>query len=105
MVDAPADAARPLGAVDDHFEEMRKLLRSLVGWQSYGIPAVARPTWTVYFRGGWRSGLHGGRLLHQVARLKRGKIVLSPDILTDGDPGVHYGIDTLRGVTLRLLGK
>lgn len=109
MID-PADQARFFSVMDKliptrHRAFAHTLLSHVVGWQSYGIPAVARPKWKVYFKGGWRSGLHGGRLLHQVARLERKGTVFSLAILTDGDPSVQYGIDTLRGVTLRLLGK
>jgi len=81
------------------------VLSHIVSWQSYGIPAVARPRWTVYFKGGWRTGLHGGRLLHQVARLERKGTVFAVAILTDGDPTAAYGVATLQGVTRRLLGK
>jgi hypothetical protein len=82
----------------------RRLLSHIVSWQSYGIPAVARPRWRVYFKGGWRSGLHGGRLLHQVARLERSGVTWAVAVLTDGDPGWQYGIETVKGVTRRLLG-
>jgi Beta-lactamase enzyme family len=81
------------------------VLSHIVSWESYGIPAVARPYWRVYFKGGWRTGLHGNRLIHQVARLAHGKTVWAVAIMTDGDPTDAYARATLEGVTKRLLGK
>jgi hypothetical protein len=70
----------------------------------YGIPEVARPLgWHVFFKGGWRTGLHGPRLIHQVARLERGGMTISIAILTDGELTDDYGEQTLDGVTQRLL--
>ena len=82
-----------------------EILSHVVSCQSYGIPAVARPYWSVYYKGGWRSGLHGGRLIHQVARLQHGTTVFAVAILTDGSPTEAYAIATIEGVSRRLLGK
>ena len=72
----------------------------------YGIPQVARPQgWKVFFKGGWRTGLHGPWLIHQVARLERGRATISIAILTDGELTDDYGEQTLAGVTQRLLGN
>lgn len=72
----------------------------------YGIPQVARPQgWKVFFKGGWRTGLHGPWLIHQVARLERGRATIAIAILTDGELTDDYGEQTLAGVTQRLLGN
>lgn len=78
------------------------LLSHIVGYESWGIPAVARPRgWRVFFKGGWR-GTGRGQLVHQVARLEgpRGRLAIA--VFTDGDPSMDYGIETIEGVTARL---
>jgi len=87
-----------------NYSYARSLLRSIVSWQSWGIPDVARPLgWTVYFKGGWR-GTSRGRLVHQIARLERphGQMIVIC-VLTDGDPSQGYGEDTIAGITRQLL--
>ena len=81
----------------------RGLLAGIAGFQSWGIPHVARPAWHVLFKGGWR-GTGRGQLVHQVARLERRHAVFSMAVLTDGDPSMGYGISTIQGVTAHLLG-
>ncbi len=82
-----------------------RLLSHIAGYQSWGIPAVARPRgWTVFFKGGWR-GTGRGQLVHQVARIRRPKQRVAIAVLTDGNPSMGYGIDTIQGVTVRLLLK
>jgi hypothetical protein len=79
------------------------LLSHIVGYESWGIPHVARPKgWTVYFKGGWR-GTWRGQLVHQVARLQKPHQRLAIAVMTDGDPSMEYGIGTIQGVTARLL--
>jgi len=79
------------------------LLSHIVEFESWGIPRVARPRgWRTYFKGGWR-GTERGQLVHQVARLERGRSRLAIAVLTDGDPSMNYGIETIEGVTRRLL--
>jgi hypothetical protein len=81
----------------------RHLLSHIVGYESWGIPAVARPRgWDVFFKGGWR-GTDRGQLVHQVAWLQRPGLRLAVAVLTDGDPTMGYGIETIEGVTARLL--
>jgi hypothetical protein len=82
----------------------RGLLSHIVGYESWGIPAVARPKgWRVFFKGGWR-GTGRGQLVHQIARLERPHgIRIAIAVMTDGDPSMGYGIETIQGVTRRLL--
>jgi hypothetical protein len=78
------------------------LLSHIVDYESWGIPAVARPRgWTVYFKGGWRT-TDRGQLVHQIARLKREHERIAIAVMTDGDPSMTYGIDTIQGVTRKL---
>jgi len=81
----------------------RRLLSSVVSWQSWGIPEVSRPRWQTFFKGGWR-GTSRGQLVHQVARLERNGRSIALAILTDGNPGHGYGRETVRGIAARLLG-
>ncbi len=79
------------------------LLSHIAGYESWGIPAVARPRgWKVFFKGGWRP-TGRGQLVHQVARLERGRLRIAIAVMTDGDPSMGYGISTIQGVTARLL--
>ena len=81
----------------------RYLVAHIVGYESWGIPAVARKRgWKVYFKGGWRPTARG-QLVHQVARLRRGHNRIAIAVMTDGDPSMGYGIGTIEGVTRRLL--
>jgi hypothetical protein len=79
------------------------LLSHIAGFESWGIPAVARPRhWKVYFKGGWR-GTGRGQLVHQAARLERRGERIAIAVMTDGDPSMGYGIKTIEGVAARLL--
>ncbi len=79
------------------------LLSHIAGYESWGIPAIARPRgWTVFFKGGWR-GTVRGQLVHQIARLQRPHERVAIAVMTDGDPSMGYGIDTIQGVAKRLL--
>ncbi len=103
-----ADQARFFFAMDRlvprHFRPYaRRLLSSIVGYESWGVPHVARPRhYAVYFKGGWR-GTALGQLVHQVARLERPGRTCAIAVLTDGDPSMGYGIHTIEGVARTLL--
>jgi beta-lactamase class A len=80
------------------------LLSHIAGYESWGVPAVARPRgWRVYFKGGWR-GTSRGQLVHQIAWLRKPHERVAIAVMTDGDPSMEYGIDTIQGVARRLLG-
>jgi hypothetical protein len=81
----------------------RNLLSTIAGYESWGIPAIARPRgYQVFFKGGWR-GTGLGQLVHQIGRLEGHGKVFSVAVMTDGDPSMGYGIDTIQGVTAALL--
>jgi hypothetical protein len=82
----------------------RFLLSTIAGYESWGIPAIARPLgYQVFFKGGWR-GTSLGQLVHQIGRLEGHHHTFSLAVMTDGDPDMNYGIDTIQGVTGALLG-
>lgn len=85
------------------FSEFGKgLLGSVVAEQSWGIPAVADDRWSVRFKGGWRpTGL--GELVHQAAELRDGDRRIAIAVLSDGQPSMEAGIETVEGVANRLL--
>ena len=82
----------------------RFLLSHIAGYESWGIPAIARPL-----------GLH--RVLQGGLAPEPGRLPRAPDrpareatagrfsiaVMTDGDPDMDYGIDTIQGVTAALL--
>jgi hypothetical protein len=80
----------------------RYLLSRVAPLQSWGIPQAARPRWQVFFKGGWRPQ-DGAELVHQAALLERGPRRVAIAILTDGNPSVVYGRETVRGIAERLL--
>ena len=88
----------------DRFEKFGKgLLGSVTPEQSWGIPAVAKD-WSVRFKGGWIV-TDSGQLVSQAAELRRGERELAMAILTDGQPSMAYGIETVEGIAARLLGR
>lgn len=104
------DMARFMANIDrvvpaDHHEFASRQLASVVPEQRWGIPAAAGDGWRVRFKGGWRA-TELGQLVHQAAALERknGERV-AVAILTDGQPTMEYGIETVRGVASRLLAQ
>jgi len=81
---------------------VNRLLLSVVARQAWGIPEVSRPGWQTFFKGAWRT-TRRGNLVHQVARLERGRLSLTIAVLTDGNPTDDYGRATVRGIAARLL--
>jgi hypothetical protein len=43
--------------------------------------------------------------VHQIARLERGRRELALAVLTDGQPTMDYGIESVRGIAERLLSR
>jgi hypothetical protein len=81
----------------------RFLLSTIARYESWGIPSVARPLgYRVFFKAGWRPTALG-QLVHQIARLEGHGRVFSMAIMTDGDPSMDYGIQTLDDVARALL--
>ncbi|HWF52158.1 MAG TPA: hypothetical protein VG294_16070 [Solirubrobacteraceae bacterium] len=106
---SPADQAH-------YFFEMDSLIpREFVGYarfllstiepsQSWGIPVIARPLgYQTYFKDG-SEPTNLGQLVHQVDRLEGHGRTFSIAVMTDGDPTMQYGIDTIQGVAAALLG-
>ncbi len=82
----------------------RFLLSTIAGYESWGIPAVARPLgYNVFWKAGWRPS-PDIYLVHQIARLEGHGVTFSMAVMTDGDPDMGYGIQTIQGVTAALLG-
>jgi hypothetical protein len=106
-----ADQARFFFGMDrlvpkQHRAFARHILSNLIPWQRYGLVRVARwKGWQSFTKGGWRSGLHGGRLIHQVSRLERDGATIAVAVLTDGQPSRKYARATIQGVALRLLAE
>jgi hypothetical protein len=81
----------------------RWLLSTIEPGESWGIPAVARPEFQVFFKGGWLPEVEG--LVNQIARLERPGITFAMAVLSRHDPSMAYGEQTLAGVTAELLGR
>jgi len=79
----------------------RWLLSGIEPSESWGIPAVARPRFQVFFKGGWLPELEG--LVNQGARLEQHHRILGLAVLTREDPSMVYGEQTIEGVARRLL--
>ncbi len=105
---SPADQARFFFEMDslvprEFVGYARFLLSTIVGWQTWAIPVVARPLgYNVFFKDGSEpTGL--GQLVHQVARLEGHGRTWALAVMTDGDPTMAYGIATIQGVAAALL--
>ena len=80
----------------------RELMSTIEPEQSWGLPPVARPQWQVYFKTG---ALPSQGLFNEVALLERDGVSFTVAVLTDGDPSMEYGEQTIAGVAQRLLGR
>jgi hypothetical protein len=105
---SPADQARFFFEMDSLIPKefvgyARFLLSTIEPSQSWAIPAVARPLgYRVFFKDG--SEPYGsGQLVHQIARFEGHGRTFSLAVMTDGDPTMQYGIDTIAGVAGTLL--
>ncbi len=78
----------------------RGLMAGIEPSQSWGFPPVARPAWQVFFKTG---ALPEEGLFNEVARLERTPVSFTVAVLTDGDPSMAYGEQTIEGVAARLL--
>jgi hypothetical protein len=105
---SPADQARFFFEMDSLIPKefvgyARFLLSTIDPSQSWAIPLVARPLgYQVFFKDGSEPTALG-QLVHQVARLEGHGRTISIAVMTDGDPTMQYGIDTIAGVTRALL--
>jgi hypothetical protein len=105
---SPADQARFFFEMDSLIPKKfvgyaRYLLSTIEPSQSWAIPAVARPLgYRVFFKDG-SEPTGAGQLVHQVARLEGHGRTFSIAVMTDGDPTMQYGIDTIAGLTRALL--
>jgi hypothetical protein len=103
---SPADQARYFFEMDSLIPHefvgyANYLLSHIVSYESWGIPAVARPRgYQVWFKGGWIPPY----LVHQAARLIGHGKRFAMAVMTDGDPSFSYGIGTIQGVASNLLG-
>jgi beta-lactamase class A len=77
----------------------RGLLSGIDRSQSWGVPAVARRNWQVFFKGGW---LPMEGVFNQVARLERPGLTFTIAVLTSREPSMGYGQQTIEGVTAEL---
>jgi hypothetical protein len=76
----------------------RFLLSTIVAWQTWSIPVVARPLgYRVFFKDGSEPTALG-QLVHQVARLEGHDRTFALAVMTDGDPSMLYGEATIEGV-------
>jgi hypothetical protein len=80
-----------------------KLLSERGRYRGWGIPQAALLRgWRVFWKDGW---IHSptGELLLQAARLERGGARWSVAVIADGQPTSQYGVQTMRGVGVRLV--
>jgi hypothetical protein len=105
---SPADQARFFFEMDSLIPRefvgyTRFLLSTIEPTQSWGIPVVARPLgYQTFFKDG-SEPTSLGQLVHQVDRLEGHGRTFSIAVMTDGDPTMQYGIDTIQGAAAALL--
>ena len=80
----------------------RGLLDGIEPSQSWGAPPVARPAWQVFFKTG---ALPEEGLFNEVARLERPGVTFALAVLTEADPSMGYGEQTIEGVAARLIAR
>lgn len=96
-----ADLGRVLPARHERFG--LGLLGSIVPAQRWGIARVAAERgWSVRFKGGWRVDPVGA-IVNQAAELRRDGAERAIAVLTDRQPSMAYGIETIEGIADRLL--
>jgi hypothetical protein len=78
----------------------RGLLAGIEPSQSWGVPAVARPRWQVFFKNGW---LPSEGFFDEVARLERPGVTFALAVFGEGEPSMEYGARTIEGVAAALL--
>jgi Beta-lactamase enzyme family len=78
----------------------RGLLSGIEPSQSWGVPPVARPRWQVFFKTG---ALPSQGLFNEAALLERPGVHFALCVLSNGDPSMGYGEDTIAGVGSALL--
>ncbi len=106
---SPADQARFFFEMDSLIPRefvgyARFLLSTIEASQSWGVPVIARPLgYQTYFKDGSEPTALG-QLVHQIDRLEGHGRRFSIGVMTDGDPTMQYGIDTIQGVASALLG-
>jgi hypothetical protein len=105
---SPADQARFFFKMDSLIPRefvgyARFLLSTIEPSQSWGIPVIARPLgYRAFFKDG-SEPTPLGQLVHQVDRLEGHGRIFSVAVMTNGDPTLQYGIDTIQGLAAALL--
>jgi hypothetical protein len=106
---SPADQARFFFIMDslippEFVSYARFLLSTIEPSQSWGIPPVARPLgYHPFFKDG-SEPTSLGQLVHQVDRLEGHGRTFAIAVMTNGDPTMLYGEQTISGVAEALLG-
>jgi len=80
----------------------RGLMAGIEPSQSWGFPPVARPRWQVFFKTG---ALPEEGLFNEVARLERPGVTFTVAVMTNHEPSMAYGEETIEGVAARLLAR
>lgn len=79
-----------------------QMLASVTPGQRWGVPQAAPRGAKVRLKGGWRPS-DSGQLVHQAARVDHEGAAYSLAILTDGNPSMPYGEETIRLIAAQLL--
>ena len=100
------DQARLFAGIDRalparHRRYAKRLLRTVVASQRWGLPQSVPRGWTLMFKGGWGSGT--GRVVSQAGRIERAGRTVSIAVMTERNPNHAVGAATIAGVARRLL--